>query len=324
MKTCQRPYRCRLFVTRALLIGVILLSVSTPGVFPYAQAGALYQELNQQLYLPLVTKNFSWQGAWIEGKVVDARDQDQDQDTLPDPLGGVKVCTQYQECDFTAQDGTYRISLNWAGSREVTAEKSGYIPLTQSVDAWANTTVTLNFVLSPPLQNIVSRVVLTWDATPRFSFPGFESPIENDLDAYLFMEHQTGNLVIYYDYVGSRMGFPNALLLYDDRDGAGPETIDVSALEPGDPPTVYHYAVHHANYLYSQKQMPSLAELQARVCIYFKDVNQANCYSAPEGTLQTWYVFSMNQEGEITLENCLFDDPVDTKGITPPACDDDD
>lgn len=318
MKTCQRPYRCRLFVTRALLIGIILLFVSTTGSFPYAQAGVLQEGLNQKLYLPLVTMNFSWQGAWIKGKVVDARDQNQDKS--PDPLGGVKVCTQHQECAFTDGNGTYLISLNWAGSRKVTAEKSGYISLTQPVDAWANTTVTLNFVLSQPLQDIVSRVVLTWDATPAFTLPNSQETIENDLDAYLFMEHQTGNLVIYYGIPGNGTDFPNALLLYDARDGAGPETIDISQLEKGDPPTVYHYAVHHVNYLYSNGGIPSLAELQARVCIYFKDRNEAYCYSAPEGTLQTWYVFSMDQEGNIHLTNCLSGDPVDTSGATPPSC----
>lgn len=320
MKTCQRPCRCRLFLTRALLIAVILLFVSTTGAFPYAQAGALYQQLNQQLYLPLVTKNFSWQGAWIEGKVVDARDQDQD--GSPDPLDGVKVCTQYQECADTDQNGTYHISLNSAGSCQVTAAKEGYISLTQSVDALANQTVKLNFVLSPPLQDIVSRVVLTWDSTPKFQLPNSQE-FENDLDAYLFMVHQTGALVIYYGYSGQKGDFPHALLLYDARDGAGPETIDISVLEQGYPPTVYHYAVHHVNYLGSGKSIPSLAGLQARVCIYFENAFQANCYSAPEGTLQTWYVFSMDQDGNVTLKNCLTDDPPDTDpsgGIQPPEC----
>ncbi|GAB4481981.1 MAG: hypothetical protein Kow0088_24600 [Anaerolineales bacterium] len=295
-----------------LLLGSVTHSQIVQG------ASRLQVEEAAYLYLPLVMKEFQWQGAWIAGKVVDARDQDQN--LQPDPLAGAQVCTQYSECTTTDANGDYQISLGDTAWRQVTASKEGFLSLTQAVYPLANRTVTLNFVLSQPLTDVVSRIVLTWDTTKRFTAPVPEGFVNNDLDAYLFMEHQTSNQVIYYDFRGNCTDFPNACLLYDVQEGGGPETIDIATLEEGDPPTVYHYAVHHANYFYSQKTMPSLAELQARVCLYFQGTNQANCYLAPEGELQLWYVFSMDQEGNVTLRNCLSDDPVDISGTTPPAC----
>ncbi|RCK77059.1 MAG: hypothetical protein ANABAC_3484 [Anaerolineae bacterium] len=304
-------------ILKLLVVGTLIALMTINAPTP-AKGHILQQELNQKLYLPLVMKEFRWLGAWIEGKVVDARDQDNN--GLPDPLGGVKVCTQYQECATTASDGSYTISLDFIAERQVTAEKEGYISLTQSVYPIANQTVTLNFVLSPPLQDVVSRVVLTWDATRSFTLPNFPNPIDNDLDAYLFIKHQTGNLMLYYDNRGNATDFPHALLLYDYREGAGPETIDITALESGEPPTEYHYAVHNANFTYSAGQIPSLAELKATVCVYFKEQSSANCYAAPAGEGQLWYLFSMTQEGDVTLKNCLLSlDPPDLNG-EPPQC----
>jgi hypothetical protein len=303
-------------------LSLIALVFGTTDRFEAARGAFGHQETGDTfLFLPLVMREFQWKGAWIAGKVVDARDQDKD--GQPDAIAGAQVCTQYQECASTSSEGTYQISLGDTALREVTASKTGYISLTQGIYPLTNQTVTLNFVLSPPLTDVVSRIVLTWDTTRTFPAPVPEQFLDNDLDAYLFMEHQTQNQVIYYDFKGNCTEFPNACLLYDVRKGAGPETIDISVLELGNPATIYHYAVHHANYLYSQKTMPSLAELQARVCLYFKDVSQANCYSAPQGEFQLWYLFSMNQEGTVTLKNCLTDDPPDTNdsdGIQPPVC----
>ncbi len=302
-----------------LLLSMLLLLLSGIQRSATVQGAAFRQgEGETFLYVPLIMKEFQWQGAWIAGKVVDARDLNQDFE--PDPIAGAQVCTQYQECATTDAQGMYQISLSDTAWREVTASKEGFISLTQSVYPLANQTVIVNFVLSQPLTDVVSRIVLTWSTTKTFPAPVPEGFVNNDLDAYLFMEHQTTNQVVYWDSYGNCTDFPSTCLLYDVQEGAGPETIDISALETGNPPTVYHYAVHHANYLYSGRTIPSLAQLQARVCLYFQGANQANCYSAPAGDLQLWYLFSMDQEGNVTIMNCLSDEPVDTEGGQPPSC----
>lgn len=302
------------FLSRLLLLALLMFALLggnkeltltfPPQTIQPAQAALLNVEYDQFLYLPVIYKD--WRGAWIAGRVIDASEE-------KIPLEGVQLCTPDHECAVSNANGEYVINLTSAGWKQVTAEKTGYITLTQPVQAVGNQTVTLNFVLSPPLEtvNVVTRVVLTWDA--RETFPA-EVPggfVENDLDAYLYMQHTTGNLVVYYDYRGNCTDFPSACLLYDVRLGSGPETIDITALETGNPPTVYYYGVHHANYLYAGKAIPSLAELSTRVCLYSQGSAQAACYTPPEGEMQFWYLFSMDETGTATIHNCLTDTPPD-------------
>ncbi|PWH20003.1 MAG: hypothetical protein DDG59_01410 [Anaerolineae bacterium] len=240
-----------------------------------------------------------WQGAWIEGTVIDAsRGREEEK-----ALSGVSLCTQLNECAVSDAQGRYRINLSSADWREVTAQKAGFYTVAKGIQPIEGAGVTLNFVLSPYLSGLVARIVLTWDARQNFTLPDNQT-IENDLDAYLYIEHSLGNRVIYWDadqdYLSSR-------LLYDVREGSGPETIDILKFEPSSLPTRYFYGVHHANYLYSGKQIPTLNQLGAQVCLYTTTGDIARCYTAPPGEEEFWFVFEMDQSGNLFGRDCLVD-----------------
>jgi hypothetical protein len=299
-----------LFLIALLVVPTGIIRHSSLHFFPLAGmpvSAAPNIEYDEFIFLPLIAKD--WRGAWISGRVIDAS-------VNQNPLEGIELCTQEHECAVTNSNGEYLINLSSLRLKQVTAQKDGYITLTQSIQPIGNQTVVLDFILSPPLEqvNVVTRIVLTWDPRETFliTFPDQHTEeVENDLDAYLYLRHQTGNLVVYYDDMGNCSDFPSACLLYDERRGGGPETIDVTVLETGDPSTAYYFGVHHANYIYSGRTMPSLSGLQAQVCLYSVGENQATCYLAPEGDLQFWYLFSMDQEGNVTIHNCLTDVPPD-------------
>jgi hypothetical protein len=238
-----------------------------------------------------------WQGAWIKGAVIDASKGINEQRAL----AGVRLCTQFNECTTTDPNGNYRIGLSSADLREVTAQLQGFFTVSKQIQPIEGEEVILNFVLSPYLTNQVARIIVTWDATPKFVV-GLES-IENDLDAYLYIEHAIGNRVIYYEAGGE---FLSSLLLYDVREGSGPETIDIRQYELSSPQqTRYRYGVHHANYEYSGRQIPNLYQLGAQVCFYTREGNVSRCYQAPPGDLEFWVVFEFDPDGNYMLHNCL-------------------
>ncbi len=242
-----------------------------------------------------------WQTTWIEGQVIDAsRGREEEK-----ALSGVQLCTQFNECATSDSEGKYRINVSSADWREITAQKAGFYTVAKGIQPIAGQGVTLNFVLSPYLSGMVARIVLTWDATPEFNILGYADPLENDLDAYLYIAHSIGDRVIYFEagdeYLSSR-------LLYDVRKGSGPETIDIVQYQPSPKPTRYFYGVHHANYLYSGRQMPTLYQLGAQVCLYTTTNQVARCYTAPPGDLQFWFVFKLDQEGNLVGRECLVDE----------------
>ncbi|MCS6907915.1 MAG: carboxypeptidase-like regulatory domain-containing protein [Anaerolineales bacterium] len=236
-----------------------------------------------------------WSGAWIKGKVIDASRGLNQNRALP----GVRLCTQFGECAVSDSEGRYRISLTSADWREVTAQKEGFYAAAKGIQPQEGQEVELNFVLSPHLSGVVARIVLTWDATPKFIVDGTE--IRNDLDAYLYIEHEIGNRVIYFD---SKTEYLSSRLLYDVRDGSGPETIDITRIETSGRPTRYLYGVHNA----LSNPIKNLYELGAQVCLYSAIGDVARCYTAPPGNREFWFVFEMDQEGNIYVRDCLVDE----------------
>lgn len=290
--------------------GTYTLNVSQLGQFELRAEKTGYQPLTKLATAvngAMVTVDFAlskqWQGAWIEGTVIDAsRSAEQEK-----ALAEVRLCTQFNECATSNSAGYYKITLlanaDW---REVNAQKDGFYTMAKGIQPQAGQTVTLNFALSPYLSNVAARIVLTWDATPKFFVDS--KWIENDLDAYLYIEHSIiGNRVIYFDAGGE---YISSLLIYDVREGSGPETIDILRFETSSE-TRYRYGVHHANYLFSGKQIPTLSELGAQVCLYVREETVARCYLAPPGDQQFWSVFELAQQGDqfvFSLRNCLTGD----------------
>lgn len=290
------------------LDGTYTLSVNALGQFELKAEKAEYISLTKSATAvngQFVTVDFAlskqWPGAWIEGTVIDAsRGKNEEK-----ALAGVRLCTQFNECATSNSTGYYKITLTSADWREVTAQKDGFYTTAKGIQPQEGQTVTLNFVLSPYLSGIVARIVVTWDATPTFTLSGFPDPIENDLDAYLYIEHEIGNRVIYF---GSNGEYLSSRLLYDVRKGSGPETIDIVRLEPSPKPTRYFYGVHHANYVYSGQKIPTLNQLGAQVCLYTTIGQVARCYTAPPGDQEFWFVFEMDQQGNLLGRDCLVND----------------
>lgn len=289
--------------------GTYTLNVNRLGQFELRAEKESYQPLTKSASAvngQVVTVDFAlpqqWQGAWIEGTVIDAsRSVEQEK-----ALAGVRLCTQFNECATSDSAGYYKITLNNANSREVIAQKDGFYTIAKEIQPQAGQTVTLNFALSPYLSGVDARIVLTWDATPKFYVNSQE--IENDLDAYLYIEHSIGNRVIYFDADGQYL---SSLLIYDVREGSGPETIDILSFEPSSEPNQTHYR-YGVNHVYSGEQLPTLFELGAQVCLYVSGETAARCYLAPPGDRRFWSVFELvQQQGDqfvFSLHNCLKDE----------------
>jgi hypothetical protein len=147
--------------------------------------------------------------------------------------------------------------------------------------------------------NIKMRFVLTWDPTPAWPNPG--SPSEstpNDLDAHLWLSALIPAHVSSQNQ-GDCTNYPNACLEVDYQLGFGPETVAIRELEVAK----YFYGV--LNYYQDYPGVPPITKSAAKVQIYDEN-GLVQAFQAPtSGQGDFWYVFSMDQSGSITPQNCI-------------------
>ncbi len=133
--------------------------------FKFDQCGTTPPAGNRKTYVPLVSKRVAQFGT-VAGKVSNA--------TNNAGIPGAQVCVlSSNQCATTNAQGNYSIAQVRAGSQSVKATANGFTPLTLSGNVPANSTLALNFSMSPTLAAGEIRVVLTWGQNPSdldFSF----------------------------------------------------------------------------------------------------------------------------------------------------------
>ena len=151
--------------------------------------------------------------ATILGTVVDA--------LSGSPLENVTVSIAgTTQTTTTAADGSYRLDYVNVGKRQVNAQTEERIPAGQMLVVQAGKEYNLRFVSLPVDPASAYRFVLTWDQT-----------VSTDLDLHLWLPTASPEH-IYWGNAGQLNDFPGALLHRDDRDGGGPETVQVNLLQP--------------------------------------------------------------------------------------------
>lgn len=205
------------------------------------------------------------------------------------PLAGATVSVAATgQTATTGPNGTYQLVGVPAGTVQVTAAASGFIPSTQTVIVPAAGPATLDFALSPTLGAGQFRIVLTWGATPR------------DLDAHLWVPTGAG-AVSEVDFItrGSLTSAPFAQLDIDVTTGFGPETMTIGQVLPGQ----YTFAVNNFS-----KEAP-LPASGAQVAV-FDASGQIGSFTVPSSGSGTWWTVFTFSNGTIT--------PVNTLSTTPP------
>ena len=268
---------------RRLMIWLLILVAIVIG---FSQPVDAHPEApDTMLYLPLVPGSFILGGGQIVGRISDAQ--------TGVPLTGVTACVKgSSNCMVTESDGIYTLDDVPAGINfvQVTPSVTNHSPLTLPVNSLANQSVTLNFSLSSPLKFGEYRIVLTWSPNPYYyALDG--SPINNDLDAYLWVPSDPTPYLVYWADIGNCDAFPNACLQFDVQTGNGPET---NLILPLDSLGNYHYAVFdYANAVYPAV-VPPITNSAARVQIY--DMNGLlYTFAVPtygQGTY--WHVFDID------------------------------
>jgi len=274
MRDVTRGFKLFLFLAGLLL----LAGQASPS---RAQGGSI-------TYLPLALKGFVAGPGTVQGVVLDA--------TTRTPIPNVQVCWTTL-CTYTNGSGQYFISDIPAGWRVLRAASADYYAAQSGVAVIGHQTVTLDFALSyRSLGDVDYRVVMTWDSTPYW--PPLNVP--NDLDAHLWLEAVLPYHLYYDNNPEDFLQYPYARLETDYTNGFGPETIDIERLVNY---VTYHYAVDNVNYGYPG--VPPLTQLGVQVQVYDAD-GLLQTFTVPlSGQGDVWYVFSMDDAGNLTEVNCL-------------------
>ena len=245
--------------------------------FNPSQCGSTPPVGNRKTYVPLVSKRVAQFGT-VAGKVVATR-------TNNAGISGAQVCVlSTNQCATTNSQGNYSIAQVRAGSQSVKATANGFTSLTQTGNVPANSTLTLNFSMSPTLAaGEIRRLVLTWGQNP------------SDLDSHLWLPASNAYHV-YWANRGSCTGSPWACLDVDDVTSYGPETTTIKQRYNG----TYVYAVY--NYTGS----PSINSSQGVVRVYGQSGLVATFNVPAGGSGRWWYVFDLNgNSGAIIPRNVV-------------------
>lgn len=219
----------------------------------------------------------------ISGDVVDA--------TTGNPISGATVKVG-SISTTTGTDGKFKLQNVPPGVQTVTAEKSGYISVSQQVlVVGGQETTNVHFALSPILPQGQWRIVLTWGENP------------SDLDSHLLVPNSDTDpnlgYHIYYDDEGSTDPdtYPYAYLDVDDTTSYGPETITIFRRLN----QKYKYYVHH------YAGTGDLASSGAVVRVYIGNtlVKTYNVPTQQASGYRYWYVFDINGDGTITDRNVI-------------------
>ncbi|GEM_PF-2513537 len=209
-------------------------------------------------------------------------------------LDGVNITVTgpTQRSVTTNDDGVFSVAELPYGSYQVTASKTGFTQGIRTV-LLQESTVAVNFGLTPLPDSNQYRVILTWDAEPH------------DLDLHLW----TLQTEIYFGHQGSLDMTPYAFLDVDDLDGYGPETITIEPLMD-----TCKFYVH--NYTGSPDITVSRAHID-----YYKGTSLVRSFDVPTtGSGLWWYVFDLTSTGSIIERNVILDyNPGTGAEYSPPA-----
>jgi hypothetical protein len=265
-----------------MILAILVIGFSQP-------AEAHPDSVVTKLYLPIVPGSYELGNGQIVGWITDAQ--------TGQPIKGVTTCLAgTSNCMVTDTDGVYTLDDAPSGINYVQATPgaTNHSPLTQSINVLAAKSVNLNFSLSPALKPGEYRIVLTWSPN-QFYYAQDGSPINNDLDAYLWVPDDPNPYLVYWNDTGNCDAFPNACLEHDVQQGNGPET---DLILPLDSLGNYHYAVF--DYVYASTQstfpgaVPPITNSAARVQIY-GSTGLLYDFSVPtygDGTF--WHVFDID------------------------------
>ncbi len=227
---------------------------------------------------PPVTVNFQLSSGTgtVGGQVVSA--------VTGEPLPGVRIClADTDQCATSGTDGRYDLTNAPAGTQQLRASLSGYVPLDQSVMVTGGAAAALNFALSPVLPAGEMRVVLTWGEHP------------SDLDSHLWLPAATPAHVFWVEQ-GRCDAFPYACLDVDDVTSYGPETTTIRQRSNG----TYVYAI------YQYTTNGPLTASGARVQVYTSNGLVAEYTVPTAGDGRWWHVFDMDgATGNITPRNII-------------------
>ena len=242
--------------------------------FKFDQCGSTPPS-GRKTYVPLVKKQEAQRGT-VAGRVTNA--------TNNAAIPGAQVCVlSTNQCATTNSQGNYSIGQVPTGNQNVRATANGFTQLTETGNVPANSTLTLNFSLSPTLAAGEIRVVLTWGQNPT------------DLDSHLWLPPSNAYHV-YYNARGSCTSSPWACLDVDDITSYGPETITIKQRYNG----TYIYAV------YNYSNSPSINSSQGVVRVYGQSGLVATFNVPASGSGRWWYVFDLNgSNGAITPHNVV-------------------
>jgi len=171
-------------------------------------------------------------------------------------------------------NGNYVLNGLVSGTYQIKVSASGYCDFDDEITLM-NSHGTFDVNMSPTLGDNQVRIVLTWGAEPR------------DLDSHL---RSPSNCLTYY---ANRNGCPGASLDRDVTTGFGPETMTISAPQPG----VYAYRVHNYSRTSANLMVNGLRNKPATVTVY-KGCRPTIFICGRDGDVnpatQFWDVFTYN------------------------------
>jgi hypothetical protein len=203
----------------------------------------------------------------ISGRVVDA--------TTGNGLSGATVSLDGTgRTASTDGAGNYIFSNVTAGDYTVSAQKTGYIGVSNSVTVHGNATEIVNFALPNAAFPNDIVVTLTWGSSP------------DDLDAHLWLP-PASPYHIDWTNKGTLTSFPYAQLDVDDRNSYGPENVTIRQRFNGR----YSYAV------YNYSGEAAIATSSAKVTIV-RGGSLVQTFTIPTiGDGRWWYVFDLDLNG---------------------------
>lgn len=210
-------------------------------------------------------------GGALTGTIVDA--------STAEPLSGVTVSIDAgTQTTTTNSEGQYSFNSISLGYHDLTASRSGYIPITKEIDVSGEGSILVNFALSETiLDSDKYRVVLSWGLTP------------SDLDSHMWTPDGSH---IYFSSVGSETVSPYTQLDVDDTTSYGPETITVFYAQPGS----YRYSVYN----FSEGSSTVLSDSEATVRL-FGQSGLIREWNVPYGHGYWWNVFAIDgNTGQVT------------------------
>lgn len=303
----------------AALMAIVLLSLCSPEHWPAyaagdAAAGRAVEGRGVQsastLYIPLAQRIYSATKGVVYGIVIDAGNGD--------PLPGATVCYG-SNCATSNMDGAYELTGLPPGALALIVSASGYISVSEVVPVAAGQSIYRQFTLTEDLLELTDvfiRAVLNWSNEEYFSTPNPPYLWENDLDTHMWMQIEAQIWHVYSGDTGDCTTFPNLCMPVDMRLGSGPETTDISQLEPS---ATYYFGVHNVNYHWDPTNLPMLSELDVVVRLYDDDGLQRTFENPPSGSGDFWYLFQMDDLGFVTTANanCLMPYPGDSVPVCP-------